>query len=77
MLHPIHRRCRRIASWPQAAECLELYCDRLARALAGVINLIDPHVIVLGGGLSKMTPLYRRVPAAQRIMRAGILPSRR
>jgi fructokinase len=46
----------------EAAECLELYCDRLARALAGVINLIDPHVIVLGGGLSKMTPLYRRVP---------------
>jgi fructokinase len=46
----------------EAAECLELYCDRLARTLAGVINLIDPHVIVLGGGLSKMTPLYRRVP---------------
>src|SRR5262245_34602747 len=46
----------------QAAEALELYCDRLARALANVINLIDPHVIVLGGGLSKMEALYRRVP---------------
>ncbi len=45
-----------------AAECLKLYCDRLARALANVMNLIDPHVIVLGGGLSKMKPLYRRVP---------------
>ena len=41
---------------------LELYCDRLARALANVVNLIDPHVIVLGGGLSKMEALYRRVP---------------
>jgi fructokinase len=50
----------------EAAECLELYCDRLARALAGVINLIDPHVIVLGGGLSKMTPLYRRAPGLWR-----------
>jgi len=46
----------------EAAECLELYCDRLARALASVVNVIDPHVIVLGGGLSKMKPLYRRVP---------------
>jgi fructokinase len=45
-----------------AAESVELYCDRLARALANVMNLIDPHVIVLGGGLSKMKPLYRRVP---------------
>jgi fructokinase len=45
-----------------AATALELYCDRLARALANVMNLIDPHVIVLGGGLSKMKPLYRRVP---------------
>jgi fructokinase len=47
---------------PQARECLERYCDRLARALANVVNLIDPHVIVLGGGLSKMAALYRRVP---------------
>ena len=46
----------------QAAEGLDLYCDRLARALANVVNLIDPHVIVLGGGLSKMDALYQRVP---------------
>ena len=45
-----------------AAQCFETYCDRLARALANVVNLIDPHVIVLGGGLSKMSALYRRVP---------------
>ena len=35
---------------------------RLARALAGVINLLDPHVIVLGGGLSRLDRLYRNVP---------------
>jgi fructokinase len=36
--------------------------DRLARALAAVINLIDPQVIVLGGGLSSLARLYRNVP---------------
>jgi len=46
----------------EAAESLEVYCDRLARALAGIINILDPHAIVLGGGLSKMTQLYDRVP---------------
>lgn len=38
------------------------YEDRLARALASVINLLDPEVIVLGGGVSKMARLYERVP---------------
>jgi fructokinase len=42
---------------------LARYEDRLARALATVINVIDPHVIVLGGGLSKLTRLYEAVPA--------------
>ena len=46
----------------EAKRCLELYCDRLARGLASVINLIDPQVIVLGGGLSKIEALYERVP---------------
>lgn len=41
---------------------LELYCERLARALAGVINILDPDVIVLGGGLSNIDRLYARVP---------------
>jgi fructokinase len=45
-----------------AGAALELYCDRLARSLANVINIIDPHVIVLGGGLSKIPQLYERVP---------------
>jgi len=45
-----------------AAAQMELYCDRLARALAGVVNITDPHAIVLGGGLSRMPQLYGRVP---------------
>lgn len=41
---------------------LRRYEARLARALAGVINLLDPDVIVLGGGLSSIGRLYERVP---------------
>jgi fructokinase len=37
--------------------------ERLARALAGVINLLDPDAIVLGGGLSALARLYENVPA--------------
>jgi len=44
------------------ADTLERYCGRAARALAGVINLLDPDVIVLGGGLSNIDRLYVRVP---------------
>jgi fructokinase len=51
-----------LAGDAQAAEQMELYCDRLARALSVVINIVDPHAIVLGGGLSKMQQLYTRVP---------------
>lgn len=45
------------------AATLERHTSRLARALAGVINLLDPDVIVLGGGLSRMPHLYTAVPA--------------
>lgn len=41
---------------------LQRYEKRLARALATVINLLDPGVIVLGGGLSNMRRLYKNVP---------------
>ncbi len=46
----------------RAAAALERHAERLARALAHVINLLDPHVIVLGGGLSNMAHLYDQVP---------------
>jgi fructokinase len=42
---------------------LERYEERLARSLAGVINILDPDVIVLGGGLSSIPSLYTNVPA--------------
>jgi fructokinase len=41
---------------------LERYEDRLARGLAQVINVLDPDVIVLGGGLSNISRLYENVP---------------
>ena len=42
---------------------LQRYERRLAKALAQVINILDPEVIVLGGGLSNMDRLYSNVPA--------------
>jgi predicted NBD/HSP70 family sugar kinase len=41
---------------------LERYETRLARALAHVINIVDPDVVVLGGGLSNIARLYDSVP---------------
>ena len=46
----------------RAAECLERYEERFARAIASIINVLDPDVIVLGGGLSNIARLYERVP---------------
>jgi len=47
----------------EAAEaCLRRYEDRLARGLAHVINILDPNVIVLGGGMSNIQRLYQNVP---------------
>jgi fructokinase len=43
-------------------QSLERYEERLARALASVINVLDPDVIVLGGGMSKVVRLYTEVP---------------
>jgi len=43
-------------------EAMQRYVERLARALAGVVNVLDPDVIVLGGGLSNIDRLYRDVP---------------
>ena len=40
---------------------MERYCDRLARALSTVINIFDPDVIVLGGGMSNIDALYGEV----------------
>ena len=45
------------------AAAMRRYADRLARALSTVINILDPDVIVVGGGMSKHEEIYRDVPA--------------
>jgi fructokinase len=45
-----------------AQKAVSLYENRLARALAHIVNIFDPDVIVLGGGVSKMAALYGSVP---------------
>jgi len=46
----------------RAAASLQRYEDRMARALATIINILDPDVIVLGGGMSNIARLYDNVP---------------
>ena len=45
-----------------AEQTLQRYEDRMARSLASIINILDPEVIVLGGGMSNVTRLYANVP---------------
>lgn len=47
---------------PAAEASLQRYEDRCARALASVINVLDPDIIVLGGGMSNLARLYTNVP---------------
>ena len=47
---------------PASEAAMARYEARLARALSGVINLLDPDVIVLGGGVSNVARLYHNVP---------------
>lgn len=47
-----------------AQRALVVHLDLLAQGLAGLVLALDPHVIVLGGGLSKLARLYRDLPAA-------------
>ena len=50
------------AADPGCEATFSRYCERLARALATVINILDPEVVVLGGGLSNIEALYTRLP---------------
>jgi fructokinase len=45
---------------PRAAAVLDRWIDRFGRALANVVNILDPDVVVLGGGLSHIEALYER-----------------
>jgi fructokinase len=46
----------------EAMACLDRYEDRLTRSLAQMVNILDPDVIVLGGGMSRVQRLYQNVP---------------
>jgi fructokinase len=52
------------AGSPEARETLAVHLDRLGRAAAQVINLLDPDVVVIGGGLSRIPELIDGLPAA-------------
>lgn len=47
---------------PEAVTTLDHYLEHLARGLAGVVNMVDPDVIVLGGGVSNISVLYDALP---------------
>ncbi|AJR09479.1 sugar kinase [Photobacterium gaetbulicola] len=47
----------------QAIDHFELYCDQLARVCGSIVNMVDPEVIVLGGGMSNVNEIYPRVNA--------------
>jgi fructokinase len=47
---------------PLAVAALERYEERMARAIGSIINVLDPDVVVLGGGVSNIDRLYDRVP---------------
>ncbi|NYF90740.1 fructokinase [Tunturiibacter empetritectus] len=47
---------------PAAAETVERFEDRLARGLSNVINILDPDVIVVGGGVSRIEHIYAALP---------------
>jgi fructokinase len=45
-----------------ALAALDRYYDRFARAISGVINILDPDIVVVGGGMSNVAALYHEVP---------------
>jgi fructokinase len=54
---------RAVAGDIAAKATLVRHADRLARGLAAVVNVLDPSIIVIGGGLSKLAHLYEQLPA--------------
>jgi fructokinase len=55
-----------------AKAVMEAFYDRFARAVASIVNVIDPDVVVIGGGLSKIDGLYHELP--ERIMAYAFTP---
>ncbi len=78
---------KQVAIWAEngniiAEKVLAEYEENLARAMAVVINILDPHAIVLGGGVSKLKRLYSSVPellkkyVAGGMVKTKILPAK-
>jgi fructokinase len=61
-LTAVHIAQQAAAGEPRAVQTLERYARHLAQALGTVINIVDPDVIVLGGGVSNIDALYELVP---------------
>ncbi|MFQ5984954.1 MAG: ROK family protein [Alphaproteobacteria bacterium] len=61
-LEPAEIVARADAGEALARDALARYEDRLARALASVINVLDPDIVVLAGGMSNVDRVYERVP---------------
>ncbi len=65
-----------------AIAALDRHADRMARGLAVIVNILDPDVIVLGGGLSNMAHLYEQLPARMKryafsdVIDTPVLPNR-
>ena len=59
VMEPAHIVARAAAGEKVAVAVVESWLDRFARALASVVNILDPDVIVLGGGLSNVAALGR------------------
>ena len=63
----VHKSGREIAELLEqddadAEKVMQIYENRLARAIATAVNIIDPDVLVLGGGMSNLARLYKNVP---------------
>jgi len=73
---------RAAAGEAAAMAALARHTDRLARALGMIVNILDPEVIVLGGGLSNMRHLYTELPPLMArhvfgdVARTPIVPAR-
>ena len=61
-LHNENLSANEIASSSRGQETLSLYISMLGRALSQIVNVVDPHIIVLGGGVSNIDRLYEELP---------------
>jgi fructokinase len=55
-----------------ALQIMDAYLDRFARAIATLVNIVDPHAIVMGGGLSNIEQFYTELP--ERVEQYGFNP---